>query len=263
LSDPTYVRRLLIAFAASIFVHAIIVGLDPLRPIPVREEEAASARVIIEQPTAKPPLPPQPTPHVTRQPAALVTPRPLVAKAIASAPRAIAPPVLHTGGAAAPRELATTVPSAAPNGIATAAGTGVAAGGSGSGAGPGKGSGGANGTDIGLGGGPCGLVMFVPAGTPAYTNKKIYETISVFVEFADGHREKAQFPYPWIYDSDRADPWSIQNTRDHPNMSVPLQTPPPSLDMSTADPLVKYVLAHSTPNGRTLLPLCPGQNDSQ
>jgi hypothetical protein len=258
LSDLSNKRRLEAAFVASILIHLVLIGASPVRPIPVREEHRDSIRVVLERRPA-PKLRPTPAP---RPVLALATPRPLIAPRTATAPRATARPARQLGGSAAPKELAKIVPTSAPlNGTATAAGNGVAAGGSGTGAGPGTGTGGANGSGTGTGGGgPCGHVGFNTVAT-AFTNGKWYETISVYVEYADGHQESAKFPYPWVYNSDRADPWSVQNLRDHPNMAIPAQTPPPGVDMSAADPVVKYVLVHTTPEGKTLLPLCPGQGE--
>jgi len=258
--DPAYRRRILLAFAASVFVHALIVASGPLGPIPTRENDRPSTPVVLERRT---PPPPKPTAHPTPRPrptVAISTPRPVVKKIVAVGPRATAKPAQNQGGSARPKELAKIVPSAEPNGSATAAGNGVTAGGSGTGAGPGTGTGGAGGTGTGGGGEqPCGHVSFVPTRASTYANGRWYETIRTIVEFPDGHTETAIFPYPWIYTNQNDDPWAPQNL--NKRMAARAQLPPAGTDVADADRLVKLVLQYTRPNGTTVLPLCPGQAD--
>jgi hypothetical protein len=261
-TDSAYPRRFLLALAASIFVHAIIVAIGPLHPIETREQDRPSTPVVLERRTPPPPTP-KPTARPTPKPrptVAVTTPQPVVKRVVAAAPRATAKPAKHQGGSARPKELAKIVPTAAPpNGTATAAGNGVAAGGAGTGAGPGAGTGGANGTGAGGGGEqPCGHVSFVPTGAEQYVNGKFYETIRTIVEFPDGHTETAVFPYPWIYNNQNDDPWSPQNLR-KPSLAARAQLPPPGTDVGDGDRLVKLVLQYTKSDGTTRLPLCPGQ----
>ncbi len=241
--DPAYPRRILLAFAASVFIHALIVAGRPLSPIPTRENDQPSTPVVLERRT-----PPSPTPQ------------PVIKKVAAVAPRATAKPAQHRGGSAWPKELAKIVPSAEPNGTATAAGNGIAAGGSGTGTGPGTETGAAGGTGTGGGGEqPCGHVSFVPTSAPKYVSGKWYETIRTIVEFPDGHTETAIFPYPWVYPNQNDDPWAPQNL--NKQMAARAQLPPAGTDVADADRLVKLVLQYTRPNGTTVLPLCPGQTD--
>jgi hypothetical protein len=262
-SDPGYRRRILLALAASLFVHALIVAAGPLRPIRTHEEDRPSTPVVLEtrMPTPRPtPAPtPKPTPKIV-----LATPKPVTKRVAAAAPAATAKPARRPGGSARPKELAKIVPTdAPPNGTATAAGSGVAAGGSGTGAGPGTGSGGAGGPGTGAGGAaqPCGHVSFVPTRAPSYVNGKWYETIRTIVEFPDGHTETAIFPYPWVYADQNDDPWSPQNLRR--DMPAHAQLPPAGATLGDADGLIRLVLQYTRPNGTTVLPLCPGQSDKR
>lgn len=260
--DGKYPRRIVTAFAASLVIHALIIGSGPLHAIPTREEERPTTPVVLEQRTPTPP-PPRPTPQPTPKPRptiALATPHPIRKAVVAAAPRATARPATRRGGSARPKELAQVVPSAAPpTGTATAAGNGLAAGGDGTGAGPGSGNGGAAGAGTGTNGSdqPCGYVTFIPTGAEQYVNGRFYETIRATIEFADGHSESGVFPYPWVYTNQNDDPWAPQNLRKA--MHARAQFPPPGATLGDADRVVRLVLQYTRPDGTTTLPLCPGQ----
>ena len=75
------------------------------------------------------------------------------------------------------------------------------------------------------------------------------------VHYADGSSQSVMLDYPWYYPSEAANPWSDQNLKD-PRFPTRFQTPPPN-KVGSEPPLVQYVVAHSTPNGMTLLRDCP------
>ena len=81
------------------------------------------------------------------------------------------------------------------------------------------------------------------------------------VHFADGSSQSIILDYPWYYASEAANPWSDANLRD-PSFPTRFQTPPPSKAWSEP-PLVQYVVAHSTPNGMTLLKDCPASHEQE
>jgi hypothetical protein len=104
---------------------------------------------------------------------------------------------------------------------------------------------------------PCGYVTFLPAGVPRFVNGTAYERIKVTVNFQDGHRETDELPYPWMYpNGEQTDPWSSTNLKRTDNFTVPLQMPPPSMDVNSFSPLIRYVLAHTSANGVTDLREC-------
>lgn len=260
--DPRYLRRLALALAASLFIHAVIIGLAPLHALPVRDDRTPATRVVLEVRTPPPVARPRPTPPPTPRPRptiALATPRP-VPRRVRSASRTPAQAASLRGGSRAPKVVAKLVPSAPPNGVAAEAGAGIAPGGAGSGAGPGAGSGGASGTASPApappaADQPCGSVTFVPEGASAQHGGAWYETIRVTISFRDGHAESGTFPYPFVYANEAADPWSPPNlTKD---IAVPAQLPPPGTDLSGADRAVVLTLQYTNQNGRTTLPPCP------
>jgi hypothetical protein len=53
-----------------------------------------------------------------------------------------------------------------------------------------------------------------------------------------------------------ADPWSPLNVR-KTNLVVSAQLPPPGSDTHRYPELIRYILDHSTPAGRTILQPCP------
>jgi hypothetical protein len=76
------------------------------------------------------------------------------------------------------------------------------------------------------------------------------------VHFADGSRQSLFLDYPWYYASEAANPWSSQNIKD-PNFPTRFQ-PPPAAKVGGEPELVRYVVAHSTADGMTLLRECQG-----
>ncbi|HEY4441001.1 MAG TPA: hypothetical protein VGN14_11150, partial [Candidatus Elarobacter sp.] len=199
---------------------------------------------------------PTPPPRVTIPPR--VTPAPVAQVA----GRAKGHPAKHRGGGAhraiAKVHATTYANPKAHGGAGTSTGAGT-----GNVAGVGGGLGG-NGTgDSGNGNGavnanvPCGVVEFIPFAPPDYRNGTAYEPVKAIVTFGDGHKEEAKFPYRWIYpNGEQTDPWSSTNLK-NPDFPTTLKRPPDGTDTSTFDPLIKYIIGHSDPQGYTDLPDCP------
>jgi hypothetical protein len=82
--------------------------------------------------------------------------------------------------------------------------------------------------------------------------------VTATVQFPDGHTETDTFPYLWTYANGEAeDPWSTTNLQHNPNEVVNLVLPPPGTDTSGYPPLIRYILDHTRPDGRTDLADCP------
>jgi hypothetical protein len=132
-----------------------------------------------------------------------------------------------------------------------AAGSGTATG-SASGAGTtGTGDSVATGTE------PCGFVEFSDPHGSAFDarTRGFYVDIRMRVHFADGTSQSLVLDYPWYYTSEADNPWSDRNLRD-PNFPTRFQ-PPPQSRLESEPELVRYVIAHSTADGMTLLRDCP------
>ncbi|MGC9993479.1 MAG: hypothetical protein ABSD52_13950 [Candidatus Cybelea sp.] len=164
--------------------------------------------------------------------------RALAARAPASAQRYGSKPVwdVSSGGSAGQLAAAQTGDSAGSGSSSGQAGTG---------------SGVASGAE------PCGFVEFSDPHGSAFDagTHGFYVDIRMQVHFADGTSQSVVLDYPWYYSSESANPWSDQNLRD-PNFPTRFQLPPQS-KMGNEPELVRYVIAHSTADGMTLLRDCP------
>ncbi|NNM92809.1 MAG: hypothetical protein HKL92_05645 [Candidatus Eremiobacteraeota bacterium] len=148
----------------------------------------------------------------------------------------------------APAPLASSAGQSAGAGTRSGAGS-LGTGGTGSGAAAtGSGSGASAGVT------PCGYVNII-----ALQRERIGEYVRVRVEISvrlsDGSARIARLDYPFLYPNDIGDPFSPEHLND-PNFPVTFQTPPPEL-RANEPPLVQYVIAHSTPDGFTVLKPCP------
>ena len=105
---------------------------------------------------------------------------------------------------------------------------------------------------------PCGFVEFSDPHGSAFDarTRGFYVDIRMRVHFADGTSQSLVLDYPWYYSNEAANPWSDQNLRD-PNFPTRFQ-PPPQSKLENEPELVRYVIAHSTADGMTLLSDCPG-----
>ena len=104
---------------------------------------------------------------------------------------------------------------------------------------------------------PCGFVTFSDPHGSQFDSQThgFWVDIRMSVHFADGTSQSMILDYPWYYANETANPWSDANLKD-PTFPTRFQTPPPE-KLGAEPPLVKYVIAHSTPDGMTLLRDCP------
>ncbi len=163
-----------------------------------------------------------------------------------AAPAALAPAPAQRYGA----KPVWDVGAGSGTGQLAAAQTGAAGSGSGS-ATAGSGSGAATGAE------PCGFVEFSDPHGSAFDarTRGFYVDIRMRVQFADGTSQSLVLDYPWYFSSEAANPWSDRNLRD-PNFPTRFQ-PPPQSKLGDEPGLVRYVIAHSTADGMTLLKDCP------
>jgi len=263
-SDPGARRRWILAFAFALALNEIAIGL--LHGPAVQPDKTAPAmHVAIERmPTPRPTPKPTPPPILHVPPHA--TPAPV--QQIAAA-KAVGPKAPKHGGSIArhvakPKEVAHLLVRSG-----TGEAKGVTGAGTGEGAGPGEG-GGDNGTTAGTGAGgngtgavnantPCGEVMFNVVGPPKNPDHNTQiERVSATVSFPDDHTERVVIPYPWPYTNpEQNDPWSSTQLRLHPNDPVRMVLPPPGTDTNSFEPLLKYILTHTTSDGLTTLASCP------
>jgi len=248
-------RRVIVAFAIAIALHEVAAGL--ISPNPAAEQQqreivtrAAIVRVSLASTPTPAPLP------------SLVAPSPLVSPA--------ARPIARIdegrrGGAApkreteSPRRAEHDAPNAKPiwdvAGGDVASGASLGATGTTAGSGSGSGSQG-NGTGAASGDEPCGFVTFSDPHGSHYDPRThgFWVDIRMSVHLADGSSQSMALDYPWYYSSEADNPWSDQNLRD-PNFPTRFQ-PPPASKIAAEPELVKYVVAHSTADGLTLLRDC-------
>jgi hypothetical protein len=227
-------------------LHAIVASV-------FREQRPHSApqQVVVQQVsvTRVTPTPrPKPTPHPTRAPIALRSPGEPARK-----------DVEHRPGAARPKP-----PPFSPVKPIVAVPVGAQAAGSGNNAGAGSrgtsnsgGGAGGSGNGTATGAQPCGFVEFADPHGSQYdaTTGGYWVDVQMTVHFPDRHTESLLLDYAWYYPNAAANPWSSQNL-DDPNFPTKFQPPPPA-KRAGEGPLVQYVIAHSTPDGRTLLKDCP------
>jgi hypothetical protein len=202
---------------------------------------------------------PSPTPAPHRVVSRIRALTPIRAHVLASVPAARGTQRTRTAsGAAAPKPPAFS--NSKPIWDVAAAGSRSGAGTSQSGnaAGAGGTSGeSASGNGAAAGNEPCGYVDFSdPHGSHFDSQTRgFWVDIRMTVHFADGSSQSTILDYPWYYPSEAANPWSQANLRD-PNF-LPRFQPPPAAKTAGEPPLVQYVIAHSTPDGLTLLNDCP------
>ena len=247
-------RRLLVAVAISIALHEIVAGLFP------RYAQTQQAReVVTRAQTVRVAVRPSPTPAPRPPVPPALVPRPNVAvRAPENAPgrrragyaaRAVAPPRVAFARHADTKPIWDVAAGGA--GMSAGAGTGdAAASGNGSAA---------TGTGTGAAGGdpPCGFVTFSDPHGSQYDARTggFWVDIRMSVHFANGSAQSMILDYPWYYGNEAANPWSDQNLRD-PNFATRFQ-PPPAAKLANEPALVRYVVAHSTAEGMTLLGDCP------
>ncbi len=102
---------------------------------------------------------------------------------------------------------------------------------------------------------PCGAVYFQPATNPnprfvATTGFFQFDSIKMTVHMPDGTIQETVLDWPWRYRSEDADPFT------HLDAPMIFQFPPAALRASEP-PVVQYVIAHTAPDGGTVLQDCP------
>ncbi len=274
--DEKFRERILWAIAISIALHEIVGGLWPHgNASPAPEPTVVAERIKIERPRPTPrptPVPtPRPTPHVTPAPHYTLAPKVVVR---APAAKAAATPTHTLGGAAAHKRIVHVTPPpvtpkpAPPESLAEGTQSGKQNGGSGTGGGAGAGTGGLAGTGEGSGttgngnGGdtnsaPCGTVEFIPGHFSYNGDGSMRQAVSVLITLRDGEEQSGDIPYPFIYSSEKENPF-LHDDKLSKNGGVFLQPPPPGSDVSKMPPAVQIVIAHTDPTtGATTFPDCP------
>ncbi|MGD0967493.1 MAG: hypothetical protein ABR949_04315 [Candidatus Aquilonibacter sp.] len=231
-------RRLAIAFACAIALHEIAVAFIPRqRPIE-NQEEPFVARVTIARIVRTPTPAPTPTPMPVR----------IAVSQTTAGLHARVEPVKHAGAKRpTPPKVRYATPDAAvpTGGQGAGAANGQDAGSlsdtSGNGSGLGS-SGNGNGAAI------CGAVDFESTGLAKYDSQHgDYERSNIIatVYYADGSSERIPLDWIWRYKSEDNDPFAS---------SVPLLFQfPPTEQRASEPPIIQYIMAHTTADGRTRL----------
>jgi hypothetical protein len=234
-------RRLSIAAACALVLHALGLSLIPRQSAIDAPRETIIAHVTLARITRTPtPRPsPSPTPH-----------RVIAAVAVPAATHARVERIKRAGAKrpTPPKVVYATPDASIPSGGEGAgaqhgsdAGSLSATNGNGSGTGD---SGNGNGT----GPAPCGAVDFEAVGEAEYDPTTGYyeRKITATVYYADGSSERIALDWPWRYKTEADDPFSSDTPY------VPFQFPP--LDQRANEPpAVQYIIAHTRPNGTTVL----------
>ena len=261
-------ERLGIALAAAIALHEILAALIP-SPAPTPQPPVVALRMVTIVKRATPAPTPKPTPLLTPPP------RPTLAAQTsvrAPAAKAAATPHAHLGGAAAPKRIVVFTPRPIPpqpaRPISLAAGThsGQQSGGAGTGAGPGNGTSGLGGTGSGTAttgngnGGDtnsgCGVVDLLPGRVEYKPDGTVLQYVIARV-VTENDVLVGVFPYPFVYPSERDNPFAHEDLKLARDNGVPLQSPPPGFDPSIAPAAVQFVLQHTNlSSGLTTLPEC-------
>jgi hypothetical protein len=249
------------------------------RPEVAKPQDRVVAQIVrIEK---RPPPTPRPTPHPTPRLTPTPAPRYTLAPRVAvraPAPRAAATPHRKVGGAAARKHLATPQPRVPsprpkpPQSLAQGTHAGVQNGGSGTGAGAGAGDSGAGGSGTGSAGtgngtggnadtAPCGYVTFFGKYDHSDRGGTRYVHVRIEVTLRNGTVLSDELHWFFVYPNERSDPFATLNAR--ADLPTPMQLPPPGFDMSRQQPATVFALQHTTPDGYTTLPACPGQTAPQ
>lgn len=257
-------RRFAAAFAiAVVLVTAMLAVVRPT--VPTAREVVLPVQVVFERPVRAVPRPtPRPRPQaavVRTPPAPAARPRTVARAPVAHrAPAVVVPPRAPAVVAVAAGPVETNAPAAIGTDPGTDAGTSAGITG-GEAAGTGASAGGSGAADEGATvDRPCGSVEFVPVAPARRVRDTAYEMIRAIVHYRDGREATGTFPYPWVYpDGERSDPWSQVNLLFARHAPVAAQLPPPGSDPAGFPPLIRFVLDHTTPQGRTVLESCAPQ----
>ncbi|HEY0798460.1 MAG TPA: hypothetical protein VGD50_04880 [Candidatus Baltobacteraceae bacterium] len=266
-------RRLLLAFALALVIHAIVLRFLPRRPDDVAPESTQIVEHVTITKRTPPPTPaPLATPDVTPQPIHSIAAH---IEVFAPAPRAAAPVRKQHGGEAAHLHVVHATPPPIPLhpksvSFAHNQGPGINNGGLGSGAGAGIGVGGDAGTGsgvagVGTGNGsdaatqPCGYVDFESVDQEV-RNGKEYVWLKITLHLRDGEAVTDDLGWPFIYAGDRDNPFSATNAS-KTDFDTPMQPPPPDFDVvANQQHATVLALRETGADGYTNLAPCPGQN---
>jgi hypothetical protein len=241
-------RRLTIAAALALVLHAIGLWLIPPQRAVEAPQEAIVARVtlahIVRTPTPRPSPTPTPPPH-------------RVLAALPSGVHARVERIKHAGARrpTPPKVVYATPDAAIPTGAqAAGAQNGAGAGSVSTVNGNGNGAGNA-GTGLGNGGAyPCGAIDFESTGVAALDDATGYyerSNIVATVYFSDGSYQKTTLDWTWHYKSEDQDPFL--------NDAAPMLFQfPPTAQRASEPAIVQYIIAHTYVNGRAeLIENCP------
>ncbi len=238
-------------------MHEVVAGAIPAPPgrSPVPRESISDVRLVTIRRLATPTPRPIPIEHLVFTPVS----RPVLLRE--GAPAATRRAASHPAKLTVRRSFlavpygAKPVWDAATTGMgsktATASGNGSGAGTQGAGT-QGGGTAAANANE------PCGFVTFSDPHGSHYDSPThgFYVDIRMSVHFADGSTQSLILDYPWYYASEAENPWSDRNLKD-PAFPTRFQAPP-AAKLAGEPELVRYVIAHSSSGGMTLLRDCPG-----
>lgn len=234
-------RRLAVAFACALVLHALAFALIPRRNTIEAPQEAIVAHVSLARIARTPTPRPSPTPPPVKVIAKAVIPAGTHARVErikhAGAKRPTPPRVIH----ATPDASIPTGGQGAGAQHGVGAGSLSATNGSGNGTGD---AGGGNGAGTTL----CGAVDFEAIGEAKYNADTGYyeRKITATVYYADGSSEKIPLDWPWRYKSEADDPFNSDTAY------VPFQFPP--VDQRASEPpAIQFIIAHTRPNGTTVL----------
>jgi hypothetical protein len=245
-------------------VHEVVAGAIPASPdrSPAPRESISDVRVLtIRRPATPTPLPiPIPIEHLVfthvSRPVLLREGAPPAARRAAPHP---ANRTLRRSFVAVPYGAKPVWDAGALTGTGsknlTASGAGSGAGAQGAGT-QGAGTAAANANE------PCGFVTFSDPHGSHYDlpTHGFYVDIRMSVHFADGSTQSLILDYPWYYATEAENPWSDRNLKD-PAFPTRFQAPP-AAKLAGEPELVRYVIAHSSSGGMTLLRDCPGTTDA-
>jgi hypothetical protein len=241
-------RRLTIAAALALVLHAIGLWLIPRQRAIEAPQEAIVARVTLARIVATP------APH----PSPMLTPPPH--RVIAFVPSGVHARIERIKHAGARRPTPPKVVYATPDAAIPTGGQGAGAqNGTNAGSvsnvnGNGNGTGDA-GSGIGSGSAyPCGAIDFESIGVAALNDATGYydrSNIVATVYFSDGSYQKTTLDWTWHYKSEDEDPFL--------NDAAPMLFQfPPASQRASEPAIVKYIIAHTYVNGRAeLIENCP------
>lgn len=242
--EPGLSYRTAASFALAIAIVAVAALLVPGNaPPPPEQQTVARVLLVHPAPTSHPtatPTPPPPIVHRVAQRTVVVVPKVRVAAAAPVARVKIA--------ATHPPELShvTSAPPVAQTGSRGTGGTGNGQ----------TGTQAVGGDALPAGQRPCGEVSFSVNGAVRYdraTQFYIYDNVSVLLRFPDGSHQSVPLDYPWRYKDEAGDPFAHDEAGGPPTL---FEFPPPAL-RAGEPPVVQYVMAHTSPEGFTLLESCP------